>query len=146
MKKQLLFFILLLQGLTVSAQNRTITFQANTLKDKIKGLKYRYWSPCKSKGGYSGTAIFSKKKPISEHFGLQDEDGKELDDEGRAICLEFDSFFLLHCYTPNSGVELDRLDYRVKIWDVAFRNYIIKLQKKKAWILYCHCIPAQRSC
>jgi exodeoxyribonuclease-3 len=101
------------------------------LKDKIKGLKYRYWSPCKTKGGYSGTAIFSKKKPINVTFGLLDDEGKELDDEGRIICMEFDKFFLLHSYTPNSGAELARLDFRVKVWDVAFKNYIIKLQKKK---------------
>lgn len=101
------------------------------LKDKIKSLKYRYWSPCKSKGGYSGTAIFSKKKPNNVEFGLLDSDGKELDDEGRVICMEFEKFFLLHCYTPNSGVELARLNFRTKVWDVAFKNYIIKLQKKK---------------
>ena len=98
---------------------------------QIKGFKYRYWSPCKIKGGYSGTAIFSKKKPINVYYGLQDKDNKELDYEGRIICLEFDKFFLLHCYTPNSGVELARLDFRINIWDPAFKNYIIKLQKKK---------------
>lgn len=105
------------------------------LKEKIKGYKYRYWSPCKIKDGYSGTAIFSKKKPINIYYGLKDKDNKELDNEGRIICLEFDNFFLLHCYTPNSGVELARLDFRTNIWDPAFKNYIIKLQKKKAVIV-----------
>ena len=105
------------------------------LEEKIKGYKHRYWSPCKIKGGYSGTAIFSKKKPINVFFGLKDKDNKELDDEGRLICLEFEKFFLLHSYTPNSGVDLARLDFRTKIWDPAFRNYIIKLQKKKVVIV-----------
>jgi exodeoxyribonuclease-3 len=105
------------------------------LEEKIKSYKYRYWSPCKIKGGYSGTAIFSKKEPINVSFGLKDKDDKELDDEGRVICMEFDKFFLLHVYTPNSGIELARLDFRTKIWDPAFRNYIIKLQKKKPTIV-----------
>ena len=106
------------------------------LQEKIKGYKYRYWSPCKTKGGYSGTAIFSKKQPINVFFGLKDKNDNELDDEGRVICLEFDKFFLLHSYTPNSGIELARLDFRTKIWDPAFRDYIIKLQKNKP-ILIC---------
>jgi exodeoxyribonuclease-3 len=105
------------------------------LEEKIKSYKHRYWSPCKLKGGYSGTAIFSKKEPISVSFGLKDKDDKELDEEGRVICLEFEKFYLLHCYTPNSGIELGRLEYRTKIWDPAFRNYIIKLQKKKPTIV-----------
>jgi len=107
----------------------------NELKEKITGYKYRFWSPCKTKGGYSGTAIFSKKNPLTISYGLKDKNDKELDDEGRVICLEFDKFFLLHVYTPNSGAELKRLDFRVSTWDVAFRNYIIHLQKKKAVIV-----------
>jgi len=96
------------------------------LKEKIKGYKYRYWSPCKTRGGYSGTAIFSKKEPINIIYGLDD-----IDNEGRVIILEFEKFFLLHCYTPNSGAELDRLEYRVKTWDKIFRKKIIELQKEK---------------
>jgi exodeoxyribonuclease-3 len=96
------------------------------LKEKIKGYKYRYWSPCKTRGGYSGTAIFSKKEPINIIYGLDD-----IDNEGRIIILEFNKFFLLHCYTPNSGAELDRLEYRTKIWDKIFRKKIIELQKDK---------------
>jgi exodeoxyribonuclease-3 len=104
------------------------------LKEKIKGYKYRYWSPCMTKSGYSGTAIFCKKKPININYGLLD-DEKQLDDEGRVICLEYDKFYLLHSYTPNSGVELDRLTFRTKTWDVAFRKYINKLQKTKPVIV-----------
>ena len=105
------------------------------LTEKIKGYKNRFWSPCKTKGGYSGTAIFSKKKPEQVIYGLKDKDHKEIDDEGRVICLEFKKFYLLHVYTPNSGAELARLNYRVKIWDHAFRDYIIQLEKKKPTIV-----------
>jgi exodeoxyribonuclease III len=105
------------------------------LNEKIKGYKNRFWSPCKTKGGYSGTAIFSKKKPEQVIYGLKDKDNKEIDDEGRVICLEFKKFYLLHVYTPNSGAELARLNYRVKIWDPAFRDYIIQLEKKKPTII-----------
>ena len=100
------------------------------LRNKIKGYKYRYWSPCKTRGGYSGTAIFSKKEPKNIIYGLDD-----IDNEGRVIILEFDKFFLLHCYTPNSGAELDRLEYRTKTWDKIFRKKIIELQKEKAVIV-----------
>ena len=104
------------------------------LKEKIKGYKYRYWSPCLVKNGYSGTAIFSKKKPINVLYGILEND-KQIDDEGRVITLEFEKFYLLHSYTPNSGMFLDRLEYRTKIWDKSFRKYIIELQKKKPIIV-----------
>lgn len=100
------------------------------LKDKIKGYKYRYWSPCKTKGGYSGTAIFCKKQPDSIIYGLDD-----IDEEGRVIILEFEKFFLLHVYTPNSGEELKRLDYRTKTWDKVFRKKVIELQEHKPVIV-----------
>ena len=102
----------------------------NELKDKIKGYKYRYWSPCKTKGGYSGTAIFTKKQPISIIYGLDD-----IDEEGRVIILEFEHFFLLHVYTPNSGEELKRLEYRTKTWDKIFRKKVIELQEHKPVIV-----------
>lgn len=102
------------------------------LKEKIKGYKYRYWSPCLIKNGYSGTAIFSKKKPLNVLHGIENE---ELDNEGRVITLEFENYFLLHVYTPNSGEGLKRLNYRIKKWDVAFREYCKKLMKKKELIV-----------
>jgi exodeoxyribonuclease-3 len=104
------------------------------LKENIKGFKYRYWSPCLTKNGYSGTAIFTKKKPINVIYGLK-EDDKELDNEGRVITLEFEKFMLLHVYTPNSGAELERLNFRTKTWDPAFRKYIIHLQKNKPVVI-----------
>ena len=102
------------------------------LKEKIKGYKYRYWSPCLVKKGYSGTAIFSKKKPNNVIFGLGD---NSIDEEGRVITLEFDKFFLLHVYTPNSGQGLKRLDYRVKTWDIEFRKFVKNLNKSKPVIV-----------
>ena len=101
---------------------------ANLLKEKIKGYRYRHWSPCLIKNGYSGTAIFSKKKPLSIIDGIGVD---EHDNEGRVITMEFNDYYLVHVYTPNSGQKLKRLDYRVKKWDVAFRKYIKSLGKKK---------------
>jgi len=102
--------------------------------EKINGYKYKYWSTCIVKKGYSGTSIWSKKKPINVINGINN---KELDNEGRVITLEFEKFFLINVYTPNSGEALARLDYRVKKWDPAFRKYIKKLQKKKKSVIVC---------
>lgn len=102
------------------------------LKQKIKGYKYRYWSPCLTKGGYSGTAVFSKKKPIKVTYGINVE---ELDQEGRVITLEFEKYFLTHVYTPNSGQGLNRLEYRVNKWDIEFRKYIKNLNKSKPTVV-----------
>lgn len=98
------------------------------LKEKISGFKYRYYDTCKKRGGYSGTAIFSNKKPISVNYGINIE---ELDMEGRVITLEFNKYFLIHVYTPNSGQALQRLNYRVEQWDIEFEKYLKKLQKSK---------------
>lgn len=81
--------------------------------------------------GYSGTAIFSKIKPISIKNGI---DIEEHDQEGRVITLEFNDFYLVNCYTPNSQRELTRLDYRVK-WEKDFRAYLNKLDKIKPVVL-----------
>ena len=81
--------------------------------------------------GYSGTAIFTKYKPLSVKYGMGIE---EHDTEGRLITLEYDDFFLVTCYTPNSKQELLRLDYRM-IWEDNFRNYLIELNKTKSVIV-----------
>ena len=81
--------------------------------------------------GYSGTAIFTKHKPISIKNGI---DIEEHDQEGRVITLEFKDFFLVNCYTPNSQRELTRLEYRIK-WENDFRDYLKKLDKSKPVIL-----------
>ena len=81
--------------------------------------------------GYSGTAIFTKHKPLSVKYGMGIE---EHDNEGRLITLEYNDFFLVTCYTPNSKQELLRLDYRM-IWEDAFRNYLLELNKTKSVIV-----------
>ena len=81
--------------------------------------------------GYSGTAIFTKDKPKNVTYGIEIE---EHDQEGRIITLEFEKFYLVNCYTPNSGRELARLDYRM-IWEDEFKEYLKKLDKIKPVIL-----------
>ncbi len=104
--------------------------------EKVKGYKYRYYSTCSNgKGGYSGTAIYSKKKPIDVKYGLKSPSNENLDNEGRVITLEFRKFFLVHVYTPNSGMALARLDYRINTWDEAFKKYLVHLQKDKPIIV-----------
>lgn len=89
-----------------------------------------YWNYAEKKG-YSGTAVFSKIKPINVIYGIGIE---EHDKEGRVITLEFDKFYLVNCYTPNSKRELERLDYRMQ-WEDAFRNYLLKLNETKPVIM-----------
>lgn len=81
--------------------------------------------------GYSGTAVWTKKEPISVTRGIGIE---EHDNEGRVLTLEYDSFYLVNVYTPNSKRELERLEYRV-IWEIEFRNYLQELRKRKPIIL-----------
>lgn len=83
------------------------------------------------KKGYSGTAIFTKQKPKTVSYGIGVE---EHDKEGRVITLEFESFYMVDCYTPNSQRELTRLEYRMK-WEEDFRNYLKELDKTKPVIL-----------
>ena len=90
-----------------------------------------YWNYAKKKG-YSGTAVFTKKKPLKVTYGMGLE---EHDDEGRLITLEFDSFYFATVYVPNSKRELERLDYRMK-WEDDFRSYILTLNKSKP-IVFC---------
>lgn len=110
-----------------------ITETENKLKEKIEGFKYRYYSQCSKRGGYSGTAIFSNKKPLNVIHGFDHTNNHN--DEGRLITLEFKKFYLIHVYTPNSGQTLQRLNYRVEEWDKEFRKFIKKLQKNKNVIL-----------
>lgn len=91
---------------------------------------HQYWNYAEKKG-YSGTAIFTKQKPISVSYGINIE---EHDKEGRVIALEFEDFYMITCYTPNSQQELARLEYRMK-WEDDFKNYIMELDKIKPVIL-----------
>lgn len=90
----------------------------------------QFWNYAQKKG-YSGTAIFAKKKPLSITYGIN---LPEHDSEGRVITLEYESFFLVTCYTPNSQRELARLDYR-QVWEEVFLQYLLKLDKMKPVIL-----------
>ncbi len=91
---------------------------------------YDYWNYAEKKG-YSGTAIFTKEKPTNVFYGMGIE---EHDKEGRLITLEFEKYFMVTVYTPNSQGELKRLPYRMK-WEDAFREYLLKLDEKKPVII-----------
>ena len=92
---------------------------------------HQYWNYAQKKG-YSGTALFSKKEPISVSYGLGIE---EHDNEGRVITAEYEDYYVVTCYTPNSKTELERLDYRM-VWDDAFRNHLLALDEKKP-VIFC---------
>lgn len=137
--------------------------QENQLTDEIKNLsENEYWSSAE-KRGYSGTAVFSKQKPLRVIIGIeksvadvirskikanvsenvfsgeckleQDSLLIEQSNEGRIIVLEYDKFFLINCYVPNSKRQLERLDYRVE-WENEMREYLVYLDKIKP-IIYC---------
>ncbi len=92
---------------------------------------FQYWNYAEKKG-YSGTAVFSKAKPLSAAYGIG---VPEHDKEGRVITLEFDKFYLVNVYTPNSQNELVRLDYRMR-WEDAFLVYLKSLEEKKP-VIFC---------
>jgi exodeoxyribonuclease III len=124
----------------------------NQINDQIKikypQYKYRYWSNSENKLGYSGTAIFMKKKPLNLIYGINYESNNELNNEkefqeftnflsieGRIIAIELKKFYLINIYTPNSGEALNRLDWRINIWDKTFKNFIEVLQKNKPVVI-----------
>ena len=92
---------------------------------------YSYWNYAEKKG-YSGTAIFTRHKPLGVSYGLGIE---EHDKEGRVITLEYEKFYLVNAYVPNSQDELKRLDYRMK-WEDDLRSYLMDLSRKKS-VVYC---------
>ena len=92
---------------------------------------HQYWNYAE-KNGYSGTAIFTKQEPISVQYGIGIE---EHDHEGRVITLEFEDFYMVTVYTPNSQDELKRLDYRMQ-WETDFLAYLKKLEEKKG-VIFC---------
>lgn len=107
--------------------------QEDQLDENIKGIfkEYNsYWNSAEKKG-YSGTAIFTKKKPMDVTYGIGIE---EHDKEGRVITLEFENFFMVNCYTPNAKRELERLDYRM-VWEDEFRKYLLKLNESKPVVM-----------
>ena len=96
----------------------------------IRDSYYSYWNYADKKG-YSGTAIFSKEEPLSVQYGMGID---EHDHEGRVITLEFEKFYMITVYTPNSQRELTRLEYRMK-WEDDFREYLNGLRKNKPVIV-----------
>lgn len=103
--------------------------QPEQIKLEIDGY-FQYWNSAEKKG-YSGTAVFSKKEPLSVKYGI---DQPQYDSEGRAITLEFEDFYFVTIYTPNSQRDLARLDYRLT-WEDCLRNYLLELDSKKPVIL-----------
>lgn len=89
-----------------------------------------FWNSAEKKG-YSGTAVFTKENPINVKYGIEKE---EHDKEGRVITCEFEKFYLVNIYTPNSKRELERLEYR-QTWEDEIREYVIKLNKIKPVII-----------
>ncbi|MDD7182814.1 MAG: exodeoxyribonuclease III [Peptostreptococcus porci] len=99
--------------------------QEGQVELEIEGY-YQYWNYAKKKG-YSGTAVFTKKEPLTVAYGIGIE---EHDQEGRVITCEFDDYYFITVYTPNSQTELKRLDYRMK-WEIDFRDYLLGLNERK---------------
>ncbi len=112
-----------------------ICLQETKLLEEQLGYKpknYEYYLNPAERKGYSGTMIYTKIKPIEVSYGIGD---TEYDSEGRTITLEFDKFYLVTCYVPNSKRELERLDSRMRFEDL-MRKYLLNLTKKKD-IIYC---------
>jgi len=103
--------------------------QAGQIDLETEGY-YQYWNYAEKKG-YSGTAVFTKEEPLSVAYGIGVE---EHDKEGRVITLEFDAFYFVCVYTPNSQNELKRLQYRME-WEDAFKNYLVALKEKKSVVV-----------
>ncbi len=103
--------------------------QEGQIELELEGY-HQYWNYAERKG-YSGTAIFTKQEPLSVSYGLGIE---EHDQEGRVITLEFDNFYMVTVYTPNSKNELLRLDYRM-VWEDEFRSYLLRLNETKPVIV-----------
>ena len=99
--------------------------QQGQVKLELPGY-YQYWNYA-NRRGYSGTAVFTKKEPLSVAYGIGIE---EHDKEGRVITLEYEKFYLVTVYTPNSQSELRRLEYRMH-WEEDFLAYLLKLQESK---------------
>lgn len=104
--------------------------QEGQLKLELEGY-HQYWNYAEKKG-YSGTAIFTKQEPLSVQYGIGI---PEHDHEGRVITLEFDDFYMVTVYTPNSQDELKRLDYRMQ-WETDFLAYLKGLEEKKG-VIFC---------
>ena len=106
--------------------------QPHQIELELDGYE-QYWHSAEKKG-YSGTAVFTKPKPLSVSYDLPDMENLGFPNEGRVITLEFDEFYFVNCYTPNSQRELTRLEFRMD-WEDEFRKYLTELDKKKPVIM-----------
>ena len=106
-----------------------IKLQEGQIDLEIPGYK-SYWNYAQKKG-YSGTAIFTKHDPVCVAYGIGVD---ELDTEGRVITLEYESFYLVTCYTPNAQQGLARIDHRLK-WEAAFSDFVAGLDRKKPVVI-----------
>ena len=98
---------------------------------KLLAFPHHYWNSAE-KPGYAGTSIFSKVKPLAVMYNFGEKENHK--EEGRVITLEFEDYYLVNVYTPNSGRELVRLQYREE-WDTLFLSYLQQLEKKKPVII-----------
>ncbi|MGN0571948.1 MAG: exodeoxyribonuclease III [Candidatus Fimenecus sp.] len=104
--------------------------QAGQLDLEFDGY-YSFWNYAEKKG-YSGTAIYTKEEPLSVTYGMND---AYYDNEGRVITLEYDTYFVVTCYTPNAQDGLKRIEYRMS-WEDKFRNYLLDLDSRKP-VIFC---------
>lgn len=111
-------------------ETKASAMECKSALELLPGYK-TFVNASKARKGYSGTAILSKTEPLGVTYDMNME---EHDQEGRVITAEFEKFFIVTVYTPNSGDGLKRIDYREK-WDKDFRNYVLALQTKKAVII-----------
>ena len=110
-------------------ETKAMVFQVKETLEPLGG--YFIYANEAEKKGYSGTAILTKNKPLSVSYGIN---SPEHDREGRVICAEYEEFFVVNVYVPNSGSQLLRLDYR-QVWDREFCAYLKNLEKKKPIIV-----------
>ncbi len=104
--------------------------QEGQIELELEGY-HQFWNYAERKG-YSGTAVFTKKKPLSVSYGIGE---RETEEEGRSIILEYEDFYLVNVYTPNSKRDLSRLGYRLQ-WEEEIREYLIELNAIKP-VIYC---------
>lgn len=109
-----------------------ICLQEIKCQDELLSLDgyYSYYNYC-NKRGYSGTCVLCKRQPLNTYYGFENSD---FNSEGRIITLEYNDFYLINVYVPNSKSGLSRINYRMD-WDELFRNYIFKLENKKPVIV-----------
>ncbi|MEK3824781.1 exodeoxyribonuclease III [Paenibacillus sp. FSL K6-1558] len=103
--------------------------QAGQIEMDLGEDVYQYWNYAIKKG-YSGTAVFSRIKPLSVYYGMEEDS----EPEGRMITLEYDAFYLINVYTPNAKRDLTRLLYRLE-WEDRFRSYVLQLEQTKPVII-----------